>query len=90
MLQDKFLPGSGAVPLAALLLRFLSGTEGSSRPAVSLHPNPLVQQDTHCLVWVRGYGSLLYLSQGPQRLSCLELGFQVEFRVHCHSSVRVE
>lgn len=42
MLQDKFLPGSGAVPLAALLLRFLSGTEGSSRPAVSLHPSPLV------------------------------------------------
>lgn len=42
MLQDKFLPGSGAVPLATLLLRFLSGTEGSSRPAVSLHPSPLV------------------------------------------------
>ena len=27
MLQDKFLPGSGAVPFAARLLRFLSGTE---------------------------------------------------------------
>lgn len=43
-------------------------------------PNALVWQDARCPVWVSGPGSLLYLSQGPQHLSCLELGFKVESR----------
>lgn len=63
-LQDKFLPGSGAVRCYHGCCGFSLGLRAPPPCCVSTPQFLSVAGYTHCLVWVSGYGSLLYLSQG--------------------------